>query len=178
MICLEYQNNREIRKDIEPLFISAFPEDERPSADIYFDGFDHSDNVLYGFYEDNRFIGFASLVFLEDIAYIFFFAVSENERNKGYGSRMLSMIKEIYHHYVILLCYEEVDPKYDDYELRLKREKFYIRNGFISNDIKTEEFGVVFQTAYFGKHKVSFTQYQQIFAKGFGEWCLKHLKEY
>ena len=178
MICLEYKKHREIRKDIEPLFVSAFPSNERPTPDIYFDGFDHSDNILYGFYEDDKFIGFSSLVFFEDIAYIFFLAVNDNYRHQGYGSKILSMIKDMYHDYVILLCYEEVDPKYDDYDLRKKREQFYLKNGFISNDIKTNEFGVIFQTAYYGKHKVSFKQYQQIFLKGFGEWCLKHLKEY
>ena len=76
-----------------------------------------------------------------------------------------------------MLCYEEVDQKYKDYDMRLRREKFYIRNGFIKNPLKTNEFGVIFQSAYIGKHTVSFEEYKEIFASGFGEFAVKFLLE-
>ena len=176
MICINYLDNKNIRSDIEPLFVSAFPENERPSADYYFASFDGDNKKLFGFYDNDIFVGFASVVLYEDICYIFFLAVDENKRQKGYGSKILDSIKKMYEKYVILLCYEEVDKKYKDYEKRRKREAFYLKNGFINNNLKTNEFGVVFQTVYYGSHQVSFEQYQQIFATGFGEWCIKHLK--
>ena len=146
MICINYLDNKNIRSDIEPLFVSAFPENERPSADYYFASFDSDNKKLFGFYDNDLFVGFASVVLYEDICYIFFLAVDENKRQKGYGSKILDSIKKMYEKYVILLCYEEVDKKYN------------------------------FQTVYYGSHQVSFEQYQQIFATGFGEWCIKHLK--
>ena len=79
--------------------------------------------------------------------------------------------------YTLLLCYEEVDEKYEDYENRLKRSLFYQRNGFVINPLKTNEFGVVFQTVRFGPKVVTFKDYQNIFLLGFGEFALKHLKE-
>ena len=178
MIVKNYLDNREIEKDIRPLFESAFPSEERPPSDIYFSSFNEPNNkVLLGFYVENSFIGFTSLIMNRDICYIFFLAVSPSCRNKGWGSKILSYVKEHYQKYNILLCYEEVDPKYDNYEERTKRERFYLRNGFIVNPLKTNEFGVVFQTATIGNRTITFKDYQVIFEKGFGKWTLKHLKE-
>ena len=47
MIVKEYKKNPNIRNDIEPLFLSAFPENERPPADIYFSSFKKDINKLY-----------------------------------------------------------------------------------------------------------------------------------
>ena len=174
----QYKNYPEIRKDVEPLFVSAFPIEERPDAKHYFASFDNPINKLFAFYEEGVFVGFTSVVEYKDICYIFFLAVKEEFRNQGYGSRILSEIKKMYQNYVLLLCYEEVDEKYKDNAKRIKRAGFYAKNGFISNNLKTDEFGVIFQTAYYGKHTVPFEDYQQIFAIGFGEWTLKHLKKY
>ena len=177
MQVLEYKKHPYIAKDIEPLFISAFPEEERPTPEIYFRSFDKENNFLYGFYEDDLFIGFTSVSLYKDICYIFFLAVSPHYRDQGYGSKILSNIKELYKDYVLLLCYEEVDKKYPDYDNRQRREQFYLKNGFKKNPLKTNEFGVVFQTAYIGNRNVTFDEYKEIFKNGFGEYAVKFLKE-
>lgn len=178
MEILEYLANPEIRKDIEPLFISAFPEEERPNPHYYFSSFKtHQDNKLFGFYDSGVFIGFASVITYQDFCYIFFLAVSPEHRKQGYGSIILSELRNMYKDYVICLCYEEVDKKYPDYELRKKREQFYLRNGFKKNPLMTNEFGVVFQTAYIGNHLVTFEDYQEIFGKCFGNFAVEHLKD-
>ena len=178
MIVKNYLENREIEKDIRPLFESAFPIDERPPSDVYFSSFNEQNNkVLLGFYVENAFVGFTSLILNKDICYIFFLAVSPSLRNQGWGRQILSYVKEHYQTYNILLCYEEVDNNYKDYEMRLKRANFYKRNGFVDNPLKTNEFGVIFQTAYYGSHTVSFKDYQAIFKTGFGPFTLKHLKQ-
>ena len=177
MIYKQYQGEKEIRKDVEPLFVSAFPSDERPPASIYFRSFKNENKKLFAFYDNDVFVGFTSIILFEDICYVFFLAVQDEKRNQGYGSEILNTIKEMYSDYVILLCYEEVDKKYKDYEKRAKRAEFYAKNGFKINPLKTNEFGVVFQTAYIGNRIVSFDEYRQIFEFGFGKWCVKFLKE-
>ena len=177
MIVKDFRDYPQIKKDIRPLFLSAFPEDERPPANIYFKNFKKDINQLFGFYDGDTFIGFASVTFYKDICYLFFLAVKEEQRDKGYGSKIISILKERFKDYVLLICYEEVDEKYPDYENRLRREKFYVRNGFIKNPLKTNEFGVIFQSAYIGKHIVTFEEYKEIFASGFGEFAVKFLSE-
>lgn len=178
MKVVSYKTNKSIREDIEPLFISAFPRDERPPSSYFFSSFDNKDiNELYGFYDKDSFIGFSSIIIYKDICYIFFLAVKEEYRNQGYGSQILKEIKKLYKDYTLLLCYELVDPSFSDYEIRKKREHFYQKNGFNKNPLITNEFGVVFQTAVNGDRKVTFNEYQEIFKNGFGEFALKHLKE-
>ncbi len=177
MIAVNYLDKREIEKDIRPLFEGAFPNDERPPSNMYFSSFIGQNNkVLLGFYEKNEFIGFTSLIINEDICYIFFLAVSEGKRNQGWGSKILSYVKDNYDKYNILLCYEEVDEKYDNYLERKNREHFYLGNGFKINPLKTNEFGVIYQTACIGNRIITFEDYKEIFRLGFGEWTLKHLK--
>ena len=170
--------NKKIKKDITPLFKKAFPKDERPPVYYFYKNIKrYNENKLFAYYDEEEFIGFTYLTFYKDIVYLFFLAVSENKRNQGYGSKILSLIKEEYKDKVILLCYEEIDEKYPDYENRKKRESFYLKNGFVSNNLKTNEFGVIFQTAYIGTHQVSFSDYQQIFRLGFSDFALKYLKK-
>ena len=177
MKVVSYKTDKSIRKDIEPLFISAFPKEERPEPDYYFSSFDNSINELYGFYDKNDFIGFASVILYKDICYIFFLAVDEENRNKGYGSKILKEIKKLYKEYTLVLCYEYVDQNYPDYQIRKRREQFYLNNGFKKNPLITKEFGVVFQTASTGNRTIKFHEYQEIFKNGFGEWSLKYLKQ-
>lgn len=171
---LEYPN---ISSDIKPLFLAAFPEEERPPVDIFFSSFNKKNNYLYGFYDKNEFIGFISIIIYKDICYLFFLAVKKEMRNQGYGSQMIQIIKDMYKQYTLLLCYEEVDEKYNDYLLRKKREQFYLKNGFRKNPLKTNEFGVIFQTAVYGNRFVSFEEYKEIFISGFGRHVQRFLKK-
>ena len=178
MISKRLKDHPEIKKDITPLYLSAFPEDERPPLKwFYIRESEHEENNIYGYYENDVFIGFTYLTTYKDICYIFFLAVTKHLRNKGYGSKILSLIKEQYRDSRILLCYEEVDKKYQDYERRSKRKQFYQRNGFKDNGLKTDEYGVIFETGYIGKEKISFSDYKEIFKLGFGPKAEKFLKE-
>lgn len=182
LIYKNYTEHQEIRKDVEPLFISAFPRDERPDEETYFSNFLTNENaVLWGFYDNDEFVGFLSFVLYKDICYLFFLAIVEDKRNQGYGTAILSTAKEVFKDRVMLLCYEEVDDKYEDNEMRKKRERLYHRLGYIDNGYKTNEFGVIFQTAYNGKHKVPFEDYWNIFKIGFRltdeKFLKKHLKQ-
>ena len=174
---LEYKNNRRIKNEIKKLYVSAFPKNERPPVHYFFKSALKESNRLIAYYIENEFIGFTYLSYYKDICYIFFLAVSDSKRNMGYGSKIIEQIKSDNSDYVLLLCYEEVDEKYVDYLNRKNREKFYLKNGFKNNELKTNEFGVIFQTAYIGKHKVKIEDYIEIFVLGFGELARKYIKE-
>ena len=177
MVIVNYLDNPKIKKDIKPLFISAFPMEERPPVNMYFASFKRDNNFLFGFYDNNQFIGFTSTKTLKDVCYIFFLAVKEEYRNQGYGSKILNELKKMYKDYVLLLCYEEVDEKYEDYPNRVKREQFYQKNGFKRNPLVTEEFGVTYQTAVCGSRYVTFEEYKDIYVSGFSDYALKFLKQ-
>jgi GNAT superfamily N-acetyltransferase len=174
---VRYLQQANIKNDVSSLLVSAFPENERPPVEMFFTNFENDKNVLLAFYENHTFIGFSALAFYQDICYIFFLAVSPTYRNKGYGSQIIEILKKDYQEKILLLAYEEVDPKYPNYLERVNREKFYFKRGFKNNELKTNEWGVIFQTVYIGKRRVSFEEYQEIFKLGFGEFAIKHLKK-
>lgn len=176
MYSLNYKNNPQIKNDIKKLYLSAFPKEERPPAWIFFKNALKDNQDLYGYYDENEFIGFAQLTTYKDICYLFFLAVSKEKRDQGYGSKIIEDIKQSNNDKVILLCYEEVDTKYEDYEQRVKRRNFYRKNGFLDNKVKTNEFGVIFETGYFGTHSVTYEDYVEIFVQGFGEFARKYIK--
>ena len=172
-----FKEQPEIKEKVGALLVEAFPENERPPVSYFFESLKRKENTLLAFYQNETFIGFAYLTIYQDACYIFFLAVVKEYRNKGYGSKIIETIKNEYKGYVLLICYEEVDEKYDNYMQRKKRETFYHKLGFKDNGFISEEWGVRFQTAYIGPHKIEFSTYKEIFKIGFGVNADKYLKK-
>ena len=137
---INYKSNQNIKKDIEPLYISGFPEEERPPVEMFFSFALKEDNDIYAVYDNNSFIGFTNLLFYKDLCYLFFLAVSPSYRNKGYGSQIIQEVFKNYPDKTFVLCFEEVDDKYSDNQLRKRRRDFYYRNGLKENILKTCEY--------------------------------------
>ena len=172
-----YHNQENIKKDVSDLFLEAFPEDERPPLFVFLRSLKKKEITLLAFYDGDAFIGFAYLAIYQDICCLYFFAVSASYRHQGYGGQILEIIKQEYKDYVIMLCYEEVDSKYKNYEERVLRKSFYLSHGFKDNKIKTNEYGVIYETAYIGSHQVSFSNYLEIFKMVFGSRHEKHVTD-
>lgn len=172
-----YQGQKEYQKQIIPLLESAFPSDERPATEYFFSSLKKKENNLFLYFDDEDFIGFAFITLYQDVCYLFFLAVSPKKRHQGYGGQILEDIKQTYKDYVILICYEEVDSRYPNYEERVNRERFYLSHGFKNNQMKTNEFGVIYQTAFIGGHQVSFLTYLEVFKLGFGEKASQFVSE-
>lgn len=174
---INYEENRRIKNDVRKLYVSAFPIEERPPVNTFFKIAELNNDELFGIYDNNEFVGFTNLIFYQDICYIFFLAVVENKRNQGYGSKILKCLQETYKDKVLTLCYEEIDEKYLDLELRKRRKDFYYRNGFKDNEMKTCEYGVNYETCYYGSHKVNFSNYLNLYKSVFGDRVKKIIKE-
>ena len=136
-----------------------------------------NDNELLGFYLDNRFIGFTNLLFYKDLCYMFFLAVSPEYRNEGFGSQIIQEAFKEYPDKTYVLCYDEVDEKYSDNNLRIRRRNFYLRNGFKDNNLKTLEYGVRYDTVYHGHHQVPFEDYLGLMIHCYGPLAEKYIKK-
>ena len=174
---IEYIDQLDIKKEVSILLENAFPIDERPPTRYFFKSLEKKENKLFAYYFNNTFIGFSFLSLYQDVCYIFFLAVSETYRHQGFGGQIIEDIKKEYSDLVLLLCFEEVDPKYSNYEERVNRRNFYYSHGFKPNKLKTNEYGVIYETAYIGSHQVDFSSYQEIFVLGFGERNRPYIKE-
>ena len=164
-----YREQKTIIEDVSKLYLEAFPENERPPLSIFLESLKQEAITLLAFYDNATFVGFTYLAIYKDICCLYFFAVSKGYRHQGYGGQIIEILKKEYKDYVLMLGYEEVDPKYKNYEERVLRKAFYYKHGFVDNKIKTNEYGVIYETAYIGSHLVSFADYFTIFKLVFGQ---------
>lgn len=82
------------------------------------------------FYDNGTFVGALYTAVREDFVYIFYIVIDDKLRGCGYGSRILSCIKNKYPDKNIVLDMEPLDESADNYEERINRVQFYEKNGF------------------------------------------------
>ncbi|MGI5894661.1 MAG: GNAT family N-acetyltransferase [Candidatus Merdivicinus sp.] len=114
---------------MKALYVQSFPEEERSPLELLTDDMTGISEIL-GFYEDDRFCGFACMLIALGIAHIIYIAIEETERGSGYGSRALEQIRQRYPGHRIVVDMEEVLPDVPNFVQREKRQRFYLRNGY------------------------------------------------
>lgn len=101
--------------------------------------------IWYAYYDRGCFVGFAYLVADSSLAYLFYLAVDETVRSKGYGSAILADIASKFSQ-PIVLDMEECDAHAKNFKQRLRRKTFYERNGFVSAGFKAAYNGVRYES--------------------------------
>jgi GNAT superfamily N-acetyltransferase len=86
-------------------------------------------------FDEKIFCGFVSILMCNNIVHIIYFAIEEMLRNKGYGASTLLAIENMYPESRIIVDVEELNVKADNNQQRVRRKKFYLKNGFVSTSI-------------------------------------------
>ena len=131
----------------KPTYQEAFPKVERMPMWMVKCFTRPKTSAFYTVYEGAQYVGLVDCVYWKDLLYILYFAIDQNLRGKGYGGRILQEICSRYAGYRIILCAEEVDQSYSNYEQRRSRMQFYERNGFQASGEKLKEAGVVYDSS-------------------------------
>lgn len=129
---------------IKALFLSAFPKEERPPYFFLMNRVKRKKARMLIAEDEGAFVGFAYLLCLRDMVYIFLLAVSEASRGKGYGSLILQRILAEHNGKRVFLAREQLDASADNYSQRLNRRAFYMKNGFEDLPCKIKEASVVY----------------------------------
>ena len=165
-----FSERKENKDNFERLYLSAFPENERPPLFWTYEVFNKTkESEIYCYYDNDEFIGFTYLTYYLDYVFVLYLAVSKNKRNQGYGTEILKDIQEMNKKLNIILCFEEVDDKYSDNDNRIKRMNFYKKCGFILDTLKTQEADVIYQFAHIGNKGMSYPEYVIVFDLNFGK---------
>ena len=89
---------------LEQIAVEAFPPQEYVSPQDLLSYTESSDDCdFWGFYAGKDFIGYLHLIRYKNMVYVCFFAVGVSYRSCGYGSEILSRLKELYPAYQIVL---------------------------------------------------------------------------
>ncbi len=103
---------------------------------------------LLAVYDGENFAGFTTVFPARRLAYVFFLAIHPSMRSKGYGARVLELIRERYPDRMVVLDIEPLEEGGEDYAIRLRRKQFYLRNGFLESGYHLKYLGLKFEILY------------------------------
>lgn len=131
-------------KRIKKLYHDAFPMDERAPFWLLRKRADRENVDFWAVYSEEEWVGLAYVISREDLSYLFYLAIAQEVRGKGYGSAVLGAIKEKYAGSRIILAIEELDENAPNYQERIKRKQFYEKNGLRLLNCKMREAKVIY----------------------------------
>lgn len=111
------------------IYHSSFPKEERIPMWLL-RVMSHWKRIYFlAFYEEDILCGFSYFAVNKDTIFVLFLAVDSKICSQGYGTQILSWIKEHYTGRKIFLDVEKLDENAANSEQREKRVAFYKRNG-------------------------------------------------
>ena len=129
---------------IKQLYVRAFPDDERAPFMMLVLKSRKKGVDFWSVSCDGQWAGMLYVVSWRDLSYIFYLAVDENQRGKGIGSAVLRSAQQLYSGRRLFLAIEEISESAPNYDERIHRKNFYLRNGFTELGHKIREGKVVF----------------------------------
>ena len=130
---------------IKQLYTRAFPDDERAPFMMLVLKSRKKGVDFWSVSCDGEWVGMLYIVSHRDLSYIFYLAVAEEYRGKGIGSAILRSARRYYSHRRLFLAIELLDESAPNYQERISRKGFYIRNGFEELHQKLREEKVIYE---------------------------------
>ncbi|MCH4155458.1 MAG: GNAT family N-acetyltransferase [Muribaculaceae bacterium] len=124
---------------VEALYVHSFPSFERAPFAYLVEPYPQVE--FSAFYDADLFVGFVYIVTHSGISYIFYLAVAQEFRGKGYGSAILAQIRATHPSNRIILEIDDVSVKSADAPTRIRRKAFYLRNGYTENSVHIRMYG-------------------------------------
>lgn len=131
-------------ENIRQLYHTAFPSDERAPFDMLLKKANKPNVNFFSCRDGDVWIGFLYIVNFRDLSYVFYYAVDDSKRGKGYGTAILKAAQKKYCSRRLFLAIEEVEEKYNNYDQRVNRLHFYERAGFVLTGQKMQEANVIY----------------------------------
>ncbi len=152
---------------IEDLYLRAFPKAERKPFQLMVKKQAEGTMELLSIEEENKFLGLAIFAHDKDIALLDYFAISDEMRGQGIGSRAIQALQKIYTGKRFVLEIETTKKPCNDIEMRNKRKDFYIRNGLHTMDFDVNLFGVEMEMLSNAEH-LNFDEYLDVYKNACG----------
>lgn len=135
---LKYVNYNKYINKIEELYLNSFLEDERFPFWILEQCSKENNSDLYAILDNDKLIGMYYIVNCGNAYYLMYLAVEPSLRNKKYGSKILTNLKEKYK-----TVFLSIDIPIDD--ISNSRKNFYLRNGFCETNKFYDDTGVTYE---------------------------------
>lgn len=133
------------KKQVKQLYHTAFPKEEQMPWWLLrlLTALGRSEITCY--YHADILLGFTVSASTRQVLFVLFFAVESSIRGQGWGSGILSTLKETAGDRPILLNVEPLDETADNNPQRISRMRFYERNDFRETGYEIDEVGGTFR---------------------------------
>lgn len=147
---LEYSNylTSNDKRKIKELYTKSFPKEERFPFWILRHCSKEENVEFNSIMNKQELIGIEYILKLKSTAYLMYFAVNEDKRNLGYGTKIIKDLNKKNDN--VILSIERVSNK--DNNDKLRRKKFYLKNGFYETNTFYEDAGVQYELLYTNKN--------------------------
>lgn len=145
---------------VRKVYEQVFPAHERPDYSYLQSGIVEQRASLFCYFVASEPVGFAYVVRDSDLIYLFFLAVSPDHQSRGYGTAILTDLKQFYAQRPILITIEPLSQTAKNAQQRQKRLSFYQQNGFETTDYLYHEAGESY--ALLTSHILPETSYQKL----------------
>lgn len=140
----DLKHDRTHLDDIKRLYHTAFPSDERAPFAMLLRGAKKPNIDFFACMSESEWVGLLYTVNMNDLSYIFYFAVDDAKRGNGYGTAILKAAREHYSGQRLFLAIEEVDGRYTNYDERVNRKRFYENAVFSATGQKMQEANIIY----------------------------------
>lgn len=167
--------DKSYEKQVKKLFEQSFPKEERVPWWILRLNTRRAGFDLWAWLDGDTFCGFTLETTVGDLHFLMLLAVESAMHSKGYGSGILSVIRQ--EHETIVLNMEPMDETAPNYPERCRRLAFYKKNGFFDTGCDVWEVGGKFRILS-TKPRLDLEAYGKIFKwLSFGLWNVKLKQE-
>ena len=168
---IDIKQNGRIQKQAKALYCRAFPKEERLPWWLLRLNARRQGIDLTAFLDGNVFCGFTASVTVEGMHFLLFLAIEDALRGKGYGSAILTDLRQTYD--TIVLNIEPLTEAAPNYAERQNRFAFYQKNGFFDTGYYVWEVGGMFRVLSTDM-PLDMARYKQIFRKlSLGIWNVR-----
>lgn len=159
-------SNKELRW-MKRTYLEAFPRSERKPFGIMKQKAAQGIMELLVIREKNQLVGLAITVLHKDMVLLDYFAIHRKFRGQNYGSDALRLLKERYQDRRLILEIELPDEAAPNQEERLRRKRFYLRNGMQETELKVCVFRVPMEVLTDGK-PLTYEEYHGLYRDSIG----------
>lgn len=139
-------------RSIAALYNRAFPSRERLPIAVLNLMAKRKNVDFLAFYDGEQICGLTYLIRYKKITLLFYLAVEERLRSRGYGSKILQWLDENIDGSIVLDI-ETVDKDHasTNYEQRIRRQQFYSKNDYKDTGFKMIQYGEIYDVLYHGE---------------------------
>ena len=130
-LMVENVNTSKRKQEVKDIYVSSFPKEDRMPFGLMLMMSYLWNSEFLAFYDDDVLCGFVYMATIGRQSYVMFFAVNENIHSKGYGSRILETVQSMHINNKIIISIEPCDESAEDFEQRIRRKNFYLKNGYL-----------------------------------------------